>query len=67
MYHADIDVLQDVIVIERSAVSKEDGKDYVYVLENGAIQKRFVITGPNSGGKIVVVAGLEEGQILVMD
>ena len=67
LYHADIDVLQDVIVIERSAVSKEDGRDYVYVLENGAIQKRFVITGPNSGGKIVVVAGLEEGQILVMD
>ena len=66
-YHADVDVLQDVIVIERKAVSKDAGKDYVYVLEDGAIQKRYVTTGPNSGGKIVIVNGLEEGQILITD
>lgn len=66
-YVCDSEVLQDVLLVDRDAVSKEDNKNFVYILEDGSVQKRFIVTGPNNNDEVVVYDGLVEGQVLVID
>jgi hypothetical protein len=66
-YKCDTEVLQEVLLIDRDAVTKEDNKDFVYILEDGSVKKRFIVTGPFNMDEIVVFDGLDEGQTLVID
>lgn len=59
--------VQDILMVERQAVHREGGKDYVYVLEGDMIQKRYVEIGLNSLEGVWILDGLEEGQTLIVD
>lgn len=67
-YSADTQVIKDVLIAPRSAIRQENGVSYVYVLENGAEQKRYVSVQHYTGTDVVwILDGLSEGQVLVVD
>ena len=66
-FQCNIEELQNILVTESGAVSKEDGKTYVYVLNGDMVQKRYVVTGTGSKEKIWILDGLSEGQTLILD
>lgn len=66
-YQCESEVLQNVLLVDRDAILREGTKSYVNILENGSVQKRFIVIGPNNNDDVVVFDGLVEGQILVID
>ncbi len=51
---------KDVLVISRSALHKENGTDYVYLVKNNKLIKTTVKTGESLGSKIEIITGLME-------
>lgn len=66
-FRCNTEEIQGALMVDRSAVKKENGKSYVYVLQDDTVQKRFVATGPYNNDKIVILDGLTEGQLLIKD
>ena len=66
-YSADYQKLQDVLVVSKNAIRKEDGKYFVYILEDGAVHKRYVSVGLSSKTSAWILDGLSEGQDLILD
>ncbi len=61
-------VLKDVVVIPRKAVSELQGLFRVYVVEGaGQVAVREVTLGPKTGNDIVVEAGLEAGETVIVE
>ena len=61
-------VLEDVVVIPRKAVSELQGLFRVYVVEGtGQVAVREVTMGPATGNDIVVEAGLEAGETVIVE
>lgn len=56
---------EDSIVIDRSALLTKSGETYVYINDNGTAKKMSVVTGIDTGDKIQIVSGLEEGMSIV--
>lgn len=64
---AEIALAEDVVVVSRKAVTTEDGKSYVRILEDGAIHKRYVVIGWDDLKTSVWIAkGVEPGQTLIL-
>lgn len=59
--------VQEILMVERSAIQQEDGKEYVYVLDGDMIQKRYVETALSASDAVWILDGLEEGQTLIVD
>lgn len=59
--------LQNVLLVDRSAISKEDGKNYVYVLEDNMVRKRYIVQGLANMDAVWVLDGLSAGQSVVLD
>lgn len=59
--------LNDVLLVSKEAVRKEDGKTYVYILEEGAVHKRFVTVGLTGKNHAWILDGLHEGQAVILD
>ncbi len=57
-------VKKDAIIIPNSAVRFEKGKQYVYVVENGKVEKRFIKTGWIDEKFTEVIEGLRVGEII---
>ena len=57
---------QDVIVIPRSALIIEDGKQFVYVREFGKTTLREVTAGKQSEKQVVIKSGLKEGEKILL-
>ncbi len=57
---------QDVIVIPRSALIIEDGKQFVYVREFGKTTLREVTGGKQSEKQVVIKSGLKEGEKILL-
>lgn len=55
-----------VPVVPKEAIVVEGGKNYVWVLENGVVHKREVVTGQSDGVKVAVTSGLSGGQEVVV-
>ncbi|MCX7903602.1 MAG: efflux RND transporter periplasmic adaptor subunit [Caloramator sp.] len=53
---------RDGIVVPASAVVKNDGKAYVYVVENNTVKKRFVEIGVSNDKEVEIVSGLNENE-----
>ncbi len=58
--------LQDAILIERSLVTMQPSGNYVFVLNDGIIEKRFIELGDFVGTKVVVAKGLNAGDELII-
>lgn len=60
--------VKDVLLISKQAVhTDEEKKNFVYVLENDLVCKRYISVGAQNNGMIWVIDGLSEGQVLVLD
>ena len=65
-FRATLEEVRDILVLERKAVEREDGKEFVYVLDGDTVQKRFIKTAEGTVD-VWVLDGLTEGQTLIVD
>lgn len=60
-------LLRDVLILDANAVHNEDGKNYVNILTDETVEKRFVVVENNGSGMVWVMDGLKEGQKIIVD
>lgn len=63
---AQMESLEDVILLDSSMVHSDGGHTYVNVLDGETVRKCNVVTA-KIGGKLWILDGLEEGQLLIVD
>ncbi|HUW22164.1 MAG TPA: efflux RND transporter periplasmic adaptor subunit [Candidatus Bathyarchaeia archaeon] len=56
----------DVLVIPREFLIFEGDKNFVYVSENGRLQKRYLQTGLKTATQVEIVEGLQEGETVAL-
>jgi HlyD family secretion protein len=59
-------VAQDALVVPREALRHDGGGDYVFLVKDGALERRPVKTGTSSATLVQVTAGLAEGDPVVL-
>ncbi|WP_296828099.1 efflux RND transporter periplasmic adaptor subunit [uncultured Megasphaera sp.] len=67
-YHVRIATPQEVsqITVPKTAVRTKDSGDFVYIVNSsGLADARSVLTGDESDGRVVILDGLQEGDIVV--
>lgn len=63
-----LDVLENVMVVPRKAISIEKGGAFIFVIRPDSIaEKRFVETGPEQDNKIVITRGLSPSEKIVVE
>ncbi len=62
-----LDQREGVLAVPSKAIQREKGKTIVYVLEGGRAEPREVKVGWRDGPWIEVVAGLEEGEMVLVE
>jgi RND family efflux transporter MFP subunit len=55
------------VIVPASAVHQEDGRDFVFLLNNGRAERRAVTVGSTSGEAAVVTTGLAVGEKVIRD
>jgi HlyD family secretion protein len=55
----------NVLTVPREAVRRENGQSYVFVIENGELQRRRVETGISNLTRMEIEGGLSEGAMVV--
>jgi HlyD family secretion protein len=55
------------LTISKSAVSQRDGKDIVWIVRDGVVERRAVTLGASQGNEVSVSAGLSGGEKLVLN
>ncbi len=59
--------VSNVVLVSRKAVTTEDGKSYVRILEDGAVHKRYVVVGwDDLKSSVWIAKGVEPGQTLII-
>lgn len=66
-FQYNLEELQDVLLVDWKALDSEQGKSFVYVLEDDMVQKRYVVPGMNNREKAWILDGLSEGQTVIAD
>ena len=56
----------EVLMLPQAAILKADGAEFVWVVEEGAVHRRKVETGPVLAGRITVRSGLKPGERVVV-
>lgn len=59
-------LLEDALLLPRTAVGSENGQSYVLLRKDGSPRKRFVQVGPQSNDQVVILDGVTEGQEVVL-
>jgi membrane fusion protein (multidrug efflux system) len=55
----------DTITVDESAVERQGEQEYVWTVDRGKARRTSILTGARYRGRIEVVAGLREGQVVV--
>jgi RND family efflux transporter MFP subunit len=55
------------ITIPKSSVRKQDGRDVVWVIREGRVERRAVTVGPARGDEVAIAAGLSGGDRVVVE
>ncbi len=58
--------MKNVFLVPKSAVRKQDGEFYVFVLQDSRAESRKITIGPESKGKLIVHSGLKEGEQVII-
>ncbi|MCR5796379.1 MAG: efflux RND transporter periplasmic adaptor subunit [Eubacterium sp.] len=62
--------VKDTLLVDANAINEEAyehyNKSYVYLLENGKLHKRFIVSNYHNDKVYAVSQGLEEGQVLAL-
>lgn len=56
----------DTITVDEASVERIGEQEFVWIVDNGKARRTGVLTGMRDKGRIEVVAGLKEGQIVVV-
>jgi HlyD family secretion protein len=54
------------IEIPRSAVQQQDGRDIVWIVRDGRVERQAITVGQTSGNQVTVAAGLNGGERIVV-
>ncbi len=57
---------ENVIILPKTAIRKNDGTEFVYVLENSKPAKKNVTTGESLGNQIEINSGVTEGEKVIL-
>lgn len=60
-------VLEDVLMVPRSALTMQGGIYYAQILTEDMVQKRYVATSNHRLTDLLILQGLEEGQTVLID
>ena len=63
--HARIAEHESAITVPAQAVDGPPGEAFIYVLEDDIARRRVVETGPRSGGRMLIIHGLTEGETVI--
>ena len=55
------------LVISDHAIQKDDAERVVFVVADGRARRRVVTVGKTSGDRATIVAGLSEGEVIVVE
>ena len=55
------------VTIPAGAVRNQEGQPYAFVVRGGRLEKRCVTLGSSTGSEVVVLAGLNEGEAVVIE
>ena len=58
---------KDLLTVPVEAIVSENNAKYVYVVENGAVAKREIVTSLGNELHDVVISGLTDGEEVVLD
>lgn len=58
--------LQNVLLVPRDAVQFDNSKPYTELVEGTGSVMRYVQAGPNDGENIMILAGLDEGETVIV-
>ncbi|MCL2527003.1 MAG: hypothetical protein FWE42_01195 [Defluviitaleaceae bacterium] len=64
--HVDETIAHDTLILPPRAVRTSQGNQYVLVYEGGRQLRRFVTTGIATQNQVQIIAGLEEGQQVIL-
>lgn len=67
IYRSIEESVKNVLLVDRSALGKDDNGDFVYILGNDVIQKRYVLRGLNNTEHFWIMDGLTEGQSIILN
>lgn len=63
-----LDVMENVMVVPRKAISIEKGGAFIFVVKpDNIVEKRFVETGPEQNNNIVITRGLAKNEKIVAE
>jgi len=65
MLHIPLDQVIDVLYIPVSSLHRYEGRNFVYVLEDGVRTVRDVVPGFEGEGHIEIISGLSEGELII--
>jgi hypothetical protein len=51
-------------ISEQALYTGDDG-DYVYVIEDGKVNRRAIVTGTKGDGRVQVLEGISEGEYVI--
>ena len=55
------------VLVQKSAVRRNDGRDYVLVVNDGLLERRAVAVGENRGSDILLSSGVVPGEAVVIE
>jgi RND family efflux transporter MFP subunit len=55
------------VLVPASAIEPVDGKDYVFVVDRGRVERRAVATGDSRGSDMLISSGLTAGERVIVD
>jgi HlyD family secretion protein len=58
---------EDVLAIPIEALAVENGRDFCYVAQDNRVERREIAIGQATSALLEVTAGLEEGELVVLD
>lgn len=57
----------DSLMVSNLALYADDAGDYVYLINNGVVEKRYVETGASDSSYTAILSGLEDGEQVITD
>lgn len=56
----------DAVIVPVEVINADKEGDFCYIIENGVVTKRSVVTGISSDSYIEIIEGLQEGEAVIM-
>ena len=55
------------VLVPAAAIIEDAGRKYVFVVDDGRVERRAVAAGEDAGSEVRVTSGLSSGEFVVLD